>query len=270
MWPVVELRLTIPCSDTIVELKPDPSYAQGWTLLVDGVEQSYVDVARPRRLSHSYMRWVASIVDTAAKPGTPLRVLHLGGGALTLPRYVEATRPGSSQRVVERHAALDALVREALPLPPGADIRTVIGDAREAVEAAHGPFDVIVNDVYDGAVMPESVASGEFVRHVARLLNPAGSYVVNVTDLPPVVHTKVLAATLRVAFADVCAIGESGMFRGRRYGNVVLAASAVPLSTARIERIGQITARDRVRVKVLHAGPLDDFIGGALPMTERR
>src|SRR4051812_25473518 len=104
-------------------------------LLVDGVEQSYVDIADPRNLKHTYVRRIASLIDTAAPGGTPLRVLHLGGGGFTLPRYIAATRPGSSQQVVERDAALDAFVREVLPLPTDADIRTSYGDARGAVEA---------------------------------------------------------------------------------------------------------------------------------------
>src|SRR5437764_1146294 len=86
-------------------LVPDPRRPAGWTLLVDGVPQSYVDLDDPRYLEFEYMRRLASIIDAAAPPGVPLRVLHLGGGALTMPRYVAATRPGSRQRVVELDAA---------------------------------------------------------------------------------------------------------------------------------------------------------------------
>lgn len=231
-------------------------------LLVDDVEQSYVDFYEPTYLYHSYVRRVASLLDTAAPAGAPLRVLHLGGGALTLPRYVAATRPGSTQRVVERHAALDALVRSELPLPVEADIRTVAGDARSAVEAwGDASFDVVITDVYDGARMPTSVASVEFVRHVARILDPAGTYVVNVTDLPPAVLSRVQAATLRAVFPDVCAIAESAMLRGRRYGNVVLAA-ARSLTPERLARLSRIAARDRARAQVVAGPDLDELIGG--------
>src|SRR2546423_600544 len=86
-------------------LVPDPDRPGGWTLRLDGTPQSYVDTADPAVLHFEYMRRLGSVVDAAAPAGEPLRVLHLGGGALTLARYVAATRPGSTQQVVERDAA---------------------------------------------------------------------------------------------------------------------------------------------------------------------
>lgn len=231
---------------------------------MDGVEQSYVDVCHPRRLRHAYVRRIASVIDTAGPAGVPLRVLHLGGGGLTVARYVAASRPGSIQQVVERHAALDESVRSRLPLPPGASVRTIGGDARAVLESLPGPFDVVITDVYDGARMPTSVASVEFVRHVAQVLDPAGTYVVNVTDLPPSIHGRIQAATLRVVFGAVCAIGEPGMLRGRRYGNVVLAAGrSLPVA-----RLARIAARDEVRARVVEGPDLDAFIGGVGPMRD--
>ena len=238
-------------------------------LVVDGIEQSYVDIRRPRYLYHVYVRHIANIVDVAARRGAPLRVLHLGGGALTVPRYVAATRPGSVQWVVERDAALDAFIRRRLPLPDGADIRTVIGDARETVEAMQDTFDLVITDVYDGADMPASVATVEFAELVTRVLEPAGTYVVNVTDGPPSLHSRLQAATLRVVFPDVWAIGEVGMFRGRKYGNVVFAAgrSMPPVRLARLVRMAE---RDEARVRVVAGPVLDRFIGPAQPRRDVR
>ena len=93
-----------------LELVADPVRRTGRTLLSAGVEQSYVDVADPRHLHFEYVRRIASAVEVAAPAGAPLSVLHLGGGALTLPRWLAATRPGSPQRVVERDAAVVELV----------------------------------------------------------------------------------------------------------------------------------------------------------------
>jgi spermidine synthase len=68
------------------------------------------------------------VLRSAAPAGVPLRVLHLGGGALTLPRWVAATRPGSAQTVVERDGLPLALVSRSLPWP--AAVEVVVGDAR--------------------------------------------------------------------------------------------------------------------------------------------
>jgi spermidine synthase len=250
------------------ELVPDPYRPGGWLLRVDGVAQSYVDLADLTHLEFEYMRRVSWIIDTVAPAGRAIRVLHLGGGALTLPRYVAATRPGSAQVVVDRDAALAALVLRELPLPPEADVEVRISDARAAVEAADlGDFDLVIADVYQAAQMPTSVTSVEFAAAVARLLNRTGTYAVNVADLPPLAFTKVQAATLRTAFADVCAIAEPGLLRGRRYGNVILAATA-RRGGLPVTRIARASARDAFPSRVLHGDALDGFIAGSLPATD--
>jgi hypothetical protein len=257
-----------PVGYGLARLRPDPDRPGGWTLFVDGVEQSYVDLSDPTHLEFGYVRRLACVVDTAAPAGRPLRVLHLGGGALTLPRYVAATRPGSAQVVVERDALLAGLVARRLPLPAGADVRVEIADARAAVDAAGGrSFDLVLGDVYQAAQMPGSVASTEFAAAVARLLTPRGLYAVNVADLPPLAFSRRQAATLRAVFADVGAVGDPGMRRGRRYGNLVLAAARQP-GRLPVARLAGAAARDVFRGRLLHGEALDRFVAGALPVTD--
>jgi spermidine synthase len=208
------------------------------------------------------------VVDAAAPPGAPLRALHLGGGALTLPRYLAATRPGSSQRVVERDAALIALIRQSLPLPRQADLRVRAADARAAVEATGpGRFDLVLADVYRGAQMPGSVASVEFARQVARVLRPGGLYAVNVADLPPLAFSRIQVATLRAVFADVCAIADPGMLRGRRYGNIILVAASRP-GRLPVAELTRAASRDAFPGRLLHGAALDRFAGGARPAAD--
>ena len=99
------------------ELVRDPDRPQGWTLLLDGTAQSHVDLDDPEHLEFEYVRRIAHVADLVEGPGRPLRALHLGGGAWTLARYLAATRPGSTQLVVELDAALAELVRHRLPGP---------------------------------------------------------------------------------------------------------------------------------------------------------
>ncbi|WP_127011934.1 MULTISPECIES: hypothetical protein [Microbacterium] len=106
-----------------------------YELSVDGIAQSVVSMTDPTTLEYAYTQHIARAIDAAAEPGAPLFTVHLGAGALTLARYVEATRPGSPQLVVEFEPALYAAVIAALPLPPGADLRVVFGDARAVADA---------------------------------------------------------------------------------------------------------------------------------------
>src|ERR1700721_522741 len=127
----------------VAELVADADRPRAWTLRVDGIPQSHVDLDDPLYLEFEYMRRLGHLADLAAPAGQPLRVLHLGGGGLTLARYVAATRPGSSQLAVELDAAVAALVRERLPLDQrgrragggrAGRVRVRIGDARAVLE----------------------------------------------------------------------------------------------------------------------------------------
>ncbi|MEU7998060.1 fused MFS/spermidine synthase [Micromonospora sp. NPDC049060] len=250
-----------------LELVVDPARPTGRTLLAAGVEQSYVDVTEPRHLHFEYVRRMAAVADLAAPPGLPLDVLHLGGGAQTLPRYLAATRPGSAQLVVERDPAVVDLVARELPALP-AEVEVRVADAREAlVDAPPAGYDLVLADIYRAARMPAHVRSVEFVAEVVRTLRPDGIYLVNVTDLPPLVFARVQAATLRVVFADVCLVADRRMLRGRRYGNVVFAA-ALRAGRLPVARLTARAARDPVPGGVLHGPTLDAFVAGARPATD--
>ena len=68
----------------------DLDRTNAWMLMVDGTPQSYVDLDDPLYLEFEYVRRLGHVVDLAAPAGQPLRVLHLGAGALSLARYVAA------------------------------------------------------------------------------------------------------------------------------------------------------------------------------------
>src|SRR5215472_2576302 len=169
-----------------VELLADPDRPRAWTLLVGSTPQSYVDLDDPHHLEFEYVRRIGHLLDLAAPDGAPLRVLHLGGGALTLARYVAATRPGSAQLAVDDDADLVDLVRERLPLRQpsrrrtgrdGSRNRIRVGDARAVLaELSDQSFDVVVADVFAGARTPAHLTSVEFAAEVRRALAPGGLF----------------------------------------------------------------------------------------------
>ncbi|QSB16997.1 fused MFS/spermidine synthase [Natronosporangium hydrolyticum] len=250
------------------ELVRDPDRPNGWTLLLDGTPQSYVETSQPTWLEFEYVRQLGAVVDLLAPARDPLHVLHLGAGALTLPRYIAATRPGSVQRVVERDAALIALVRRVLPPPRGADLRVRTGDARQVVESTRADrFDLVVNDVYSGARMPGRLTSTEFVAEVARVLRPGGWYAANLADRKPLSFARSQAATLRAVFDQVCVIAEPGTLRGRRFGNLVLVAT--DRGRLPVAKLTRRVAAEAFPARVLDGEELDRFIAGAPPVTDQ-
>lgn len=250
------------------ELVPDPKRRTGWLLMIDGVAQSYVDLADPTHLEFAYVRRVAAVIDAVRPAGVPIYAVHFGGGAWSLARYVAATRPGSRQRVVELDERLAALIRKRLPLRRSALVTIELGDARDAVEAApSASYDLAISDVFVGAHMPEQVAGIEFATEVARVLRDDGLYVVNVTDLPALAFTRRLSATLRERFHDVAVVAEPSMLRGRRFGNAVLVAAGAgrPLPGPRLTAL---RAGESASVRLVRGAALDEFIGGARPLSD--
>ena len=276
----------------VAELVADADRPRAWTLRVDGIPQSHVDLDDPLYLEFEYMRRLGHLADLAAPAGQPLRVLHLGGGGLTLARYVAASRPGSSQLAVESDGALVGLVRRLLPLNqpsrrasgggrgggpagnggtspgrPGAGrVRVRVGDARTVLgQLPAGSFDLVIADLFTGARTPAHVTTVEFAMDAAAALSPAGIFAANMGDGPPLAHARARVATVRAVFPHACLIADPGVMRGRRFGNLVLAASRKELP---LGALAGRTAGDPFPGRVLGGAELDRFAAGARPVAD--
>jgi spermidine synthase len=245
------------------ELLRDLDRDDAWLLTVDGVAQSYVDLSDPTHLEFDYVRLMGDVVDVVAPAGRPLSVVHLGGGGCTLARYVAATRPGSTQVVVEADEPLVALVRASFGT---AGFRLRTGDAREqAAGLQPGRSDVVVADVFASAQQPVHTTTAEWLQQVHRLLRPGGTYVVNVADGRPLAFARAQVATLLAAFGHVALLAAPSVLRGRRFANLVLVASDEALPVPELTRRA---ARAAGRARVVEGAALRAFTGGAAEVTD--
>jgi spermidine synthase len=262
-----------PVDGGLAELRRDPDRPRAWTLYIDGTPQSHVDLDDPTYLEFEYVRRLGHLIDLIAEPGEPLRVLHLGAGALTLARYVTATRPASWQVAAELDAALTELVRRRLPLVLSGGrsqvrVRVRAGDARAILEQVRpGSFDLVIMDVFAGASTAAHLTSAEVVRAAARALTPAGVYAANIGDGPPLAHTKARVATVLAEFGHACLIADAAVLKGRRFGNLVLAASRQPLPLPELDRR---VVSDPLPGRLVSGAELDRFATGARPITDAR
>lgn len=255
----------------------------GYELEVAGVSQSHVDPADPAHLHFEYVARMAAVIDLLRMPGQPLRAVHLGAGAMTIPRYVEHTRPGSLQLVLEREPALAELVAEHLPLPAGADIRVRIADAREGLKALPaelgGPVpdgsdpygsdrsgaDLIVSDVFAGPQTPAHVTTIEFYREAAGLLAEDGMLLVNVADGGGLAHARAQVTTVRAVLGHVAVLAEQATLERGRFGNVVVAGSGTAMPAWWGERL---RAAGPLPGAALVGDDVDRFVGGARPVRD--
>ncbi|WP_329520356.1 spermidine synthase [Spirillospora sp. NBC_01491] len=246
------------------ELLRDTEREGGWMLCVGGVPQSYVDLADPTHLDFEYMRLMGDLADCLGPPGAPLDAVHVGGAGCTLPRYIAATRPGSRQVVLEPDAELVQVVRERLPVKhvPGLKIR--ITDGRTGLAAVpDGADDLVVLDAFAEASMPVELATREFVLDVERVLRSGGAYMVNVADGFRLPYARRVAATVRSVFRHTLLLADPGVLRGRRFGNLIVAASHAPLPSA---ELGRRAAGGIARARLVEGGDLAAFCGGAAPL----
>jgi len=243
----------------------EPSrFTSGHELIVDRTPQSHVDLDDPGHLHFEYVTRMGAVIDRLRMPGQPLTAVHLGAGAMTLPRYIEHTRPGSRQQVVEIEPALVDLVRAHLPLPRGAQVRVRIGDARAVAAKLPaglvGTVDLVVSDVFAGAQTPAHLTTVEYYRTLARLLAPDGVLLVNLADGAGLAFARRQVATIRAVLPEALILAEVQTLKGRRFGNLVVAASAAKLPA---EWLPRLMAAGPHPAKVTQGAELDQFVGGA-------
>jgi spermidine synthase len=247
-------------------LVPDPTHPRAFTLRVGRTDQSYVDLDDPLRLEFDYVQRIADVLDCLAPAGQRLTVVHVGGAALTLPRYVAATRPSSAQIVLEPDAELTELVRAHLPLPRQSGIKVRAQDGRSGVAGLRDSYaDVVVLDAFAGSRVPAELTTTSFLADVRRVLADTGTLLVNVTDRGPFGYARRVLAGLTALFPHVVFSAEPATLKGRRFGNVILTASAAPLP---IQEIAARAGRSPFPYRVLHGARLTQLLAGARPFTD--
>lgn len=264
MVATTRVGAVIGASGAVIELLADVDRPGGWLLLLDRIRQSYVDLDDPTYLDFEYLQAFAAVADEL--PPGRLAVTHVGGGGCTFARYLAETRPGSPQVVLEPDGALTAAVRARLPFRRGARIRVRATDGRSGMAAlADRSADLVVVDAFAGGRVPAELSTVEFVADAARVLRPDGVLLVNLADGPPGRYSRRVAATLLAVLPQVAAQADPAVLKWRRFGNVVLAASAGALPVEGIQRAAAAAMFPR---RVLAGPALRRFVGGARPLTD--
>jgi spermidine synthase len=262
-------EIVLSGSGHLATITPDRWVPGAYTLTVDGTPQSHVNLENPTELFFEYVQRMGHVIDRLGMPGEPITAVHLGAGALTLPRYVEATRPGSRQQVIELESDIVDLVRAELPWPKKASIRVRHGDAREVLgklpPGLHGTVDLVVVDVFSGARTPAHVTSIEFYRLAVSLLSPRGIILVNVADGPGLVFARSQAATLSAVLDNVAVLAETQILKGKRFGNLVMVGSAAELP---FDWMPRLLAAGPHPSKIVTGPELREFVAGAPVVTD--
>lgn len=256
----LSVALDSPCdtetSYHCVSIQADEERPSGNHLLLDDKFHSFVDLEDPAHLEYSYTRWIGDGIDATSRPKEPLDVVFVGGGGFTLPRWLNATRPGSHAHVLEVDGELVDFVEERLGLRTSPELRVSVGDARIGLlDVPSDSVDVVVGDAFGKLAVPWHLATAEWTEEVRRVLKPSGLYALNVIDFQPLDLARAETATVLDAFADVRLVafpGRDGLPAG---GNSVLLASDRPLPEA--------TGSDANGASTYERGAVESFAAGA-------
>ena len=166
----------------------------------EGAFQSVVKVGDPRHLELSYARVLPACLVFNQNP---LRVLIVGLGGGTLPRFFHSHFPEMMIDVVEIDQGVVDVAKEHCGFEEDARMRVRVDDGRDFIEDSRGGYDMIILDSFDADSIPRHLATLEFLAGVRKALAPAGVAVANVwgrATNPLYAH---MLLTYRAAFADV-------------------------------------------------------------------
>ena len=260
-YAVVAEPCDVQSSYYCIAVVDDPERANGRVLVLDDLRHSYVALDDPTHLEFWYIRQIIGAIDTLAPDG-PIDVLALGGGALTVPRYIDSTRPGSAQTVLEIDPTLIDVVADRFDVDTDR-FRIVTGDGRiSMLGIADDSADVIVGDAFGSRAVPWHLATEEFMSEVERVLRPGGLYVANIIDGSAQSFLRAEAATIRTAMPYVAVMPGDGLTRGFS-GNAVVVASDEPFDAGAWDRARRTRGDDGEIV-----ADIDTYLDGALVLTD--
>jgi MFS family permease len=250
-----------------ISVEEDEVRTGGRLLLMDSLRHAYVDLDDPTYLRFSYTSLLGDISDSLAPEGQAIDALHIGGGGFTLPRYIEATRPTSFNRVLELDPVVLQTAREELGLVTGPALEVAIGDGRLSVrDEPSDRYDLVIGDAFAGPAVPWHLTTREFLNDIQRVLRDDGVYAANIIDYQPLDLARAELATFAEVFDHIAVVGAPGRLSGQTGGNIILVASDAPIDAAAI--LARIRDRGAGDIAEADRTVLDEFIDDAPVLTD--
>jgi spermidine synthase len=197
-------------------------------LALDRLVHSYVIPNNPLYLQYDYLKIFTEIIGYGTGDNDAPRLLHLGGGGYSLPRYMETVYPRSVNEVVEIDPAVTKTAHEMLGLPIGTTIKTHNKDARLFLmqQQTQDNYDFIIGDVFNDFSTPYHLTTVEFDGLIRAQMKQDGIYMVNIIDdfkegryMPSFVHT------LKQVFRNVLIFSPSNDWENAGLSTYVIMAT---------------------------------------------
>jgi spermidine synthase len=160
------------------------------------------------------------------------RMLVLGGGGYSFPKYALAHYPELLIDVVELDPGMTTLARTHFALQDNPRLRIIEEDARTFLQKTEAKYDVILCDVFTSHYsIPFHLVTVEAIRLMRSALAPNGVVLVNLLASPEGVANrfyKALYATFKTAFPQIQTYAVFDPADQHLWQNIILAASIGP------------------------------------------
>lgn len=158
-------------------------------MVLDRLVHSAIDLNDPAFLHYPHekiqgdmIRWATELAESQ---GRRARVLIIGGGGYSLPRWIESQEDLRQTEidVVEIDPGVTQVARDHLGLSKETRIQSHHLDGRQFVRnAAEGAYDVIIQDAVNDFSVPSHLMTLEYNHLIRRLLKKDGVYLLTVID----------------------------------------------------------------------------------------
>ncbi|MFN8521559.1 MAG: fused MFS/spermidine synthase [Chloroflexota bacterium] len=248
------------CIKVYDELRGDFSVK---VLVLDHLIHSYVKVGDPTYLGYEHEYVQGEVTRYAvARTGAP-RVLLIGGGGYTYPRWVEAAMPEVGIEVVEIDPGVTDVNYDFLGLSRSTRIQSFNLDGRQYVHemAPKAAYGLVVQDAVNDLSVPYHIMTKEYNDQVKDLLAPNGFYLLTVIDLYR--DGQLLRAairTMRETFPSVQLISPNRAWDFGLASVWVVAASDTPIDPAELRAVLAKTGESAARIQILEPERLQAYI----------
>lgn len=216
----------------------------------------------------------AEFTEYLAQRKPNFRILFIGGGAYTLPRYIEAKYPQAEMEVIEIDPGVTDINYMYMGVAPDTRIVTYNLDGRQKVDellAEGKKYDIVIGDAFNDLSIPYHLTTMEFDEKIRRLLNDDGFYLTLVIDkLRGGQFIPSYTRTLQHVFPNVYMTADGAPWQSTAPNTYVVVGSATPLDQARWANTRGLGSRGEIVTGILPAAELDEYLrtAGGVTLTD--
>lgn len=224
----------IRISESVLEGRPVRA------MVLDHLVHSYTSLEDPTFLGYGYERVYAEALEYYAQGRRDLKLLFLGGGGYTFPRYAGTVYPDAELDVVEIDPGVTEMAYLYFDLDKTPNLRSFNLDARLWIDEAQvqGRYDAAFGDAFNDLAIPYHLTTVEFNRKIRDALKPDGVYIANVIDnYKTGEFLRAYANTLRRVWPYVYLMAQGEAWNIAKANTYVVVAANQPIDREAFYRV---------------------------------